>query len=267
MRPVNLIPPEDRRGDRAPLRSGPLSYVVIGALAVVLLAVTLLVTTSNGISDKQAQVAQLEAERDAATAQATKLTAYSEFASLRQVREGTLASLAQSRFDWERVMRELALVIPEDVTLTNLNGSATGTAEGSTSTTEIAAPNLSVTGCAADHDAVARFVAALEDIDGVTRVGLTRDETPDQAVTESASVGDTSLCGGVNTFDVSVAFDGAVVSAEAAAAATPPATAPAAPIPTSTEVDPGTAAAETSRQEQTDKAKKAANLVPGVATP
>ena len=31
MRPVNLIPPEDRRGDRAPLRAGSLSYVVVGA--------------------------------------------------------------------------------------------------------------------------------------------------------------------------------------------------------------------------------------------
>ncbi len=60
MRPVNLIPPEDRRGDRAPLRSGPLSYIVVGALGVVLLAVTLLVTTKNDIADKEAQVDQLE---------------------------------------------------------------------------------------------------------------------------------------------------------------------------------------------------------------
>lgn len=269
MRPVNLIPPEDRRGDRAPLRSGPLSYVVIGALAVVLLAVTMLVTTSNGISDKQTQVDQLEAERDAATAQAAKLTAYTDFASLREKREATVASLAQSRFDWERVMRELAYVIPSDVTLTNLNGSASGNAEGGTSTTEITAPNLSITGCAADHDAVARFVAALEDIDGVTRVGLTRDETPTVSTDSTSSTGNT-LCGDVNTFDVAVAFDGAAVSTAAAAAAAPPAptaAAPAAPLPTSNEVDPGTGEAEQSRAQQTDKAKKAANLVPGVATP
>jgi Tfp pilus assembly protein PilN len=268
MRPVNLIPPEDRRGDRAPLRSGPLSYIVIGALGLVLLAVTMLVTTSNDISDKQAQVDQLEAERDAAAADAAKLTAYTEFASLREQREATVASLAQSRFDWERVMRELALVIPSDVTLTNLNGSATGNAEGSTATTDIVAPNLSLTGCAADHEAVARFVASLEDIDGVTRVGLTRDETADQDSGESSTLGDSSLCGSANTFDVAVAFDGAVVSAAAAAAAAPTAPAtPAEPVPTSSEVDPGTAEGEASRQQQTEKSKKAANLIPGVAAP
>ena len=32
MRPVNLIPPEDRRGEQAPLRTGPLAYVLVGAL-------------------------------------------------------------------------------------------------------------------------------------------------------------------------------------------------------------------------------------------
>ena len=30
MRPVNLIPPEERRGDHAPLRAGALSYVIVG---------------------------------------------------------------------------------------------------------------------------------------------------------------------------------------------------------------------------------------------
>ena len=33
MRPVNLIPPEERRGERAPMRTGPLSYVVVAVLA------------------------------------------------------------------------------------------------------------------------------------------------------------------------------------------------------------------------------------------
>ena len=32
MRPVNLIPPEDRRGQHAPLRTGPLAYILVGAL-------------------------------------------------------------------------------------------------------------------------------------------------------------------------------------------------------------------------------------------
>ncbi len=191
MRPVNLIPPEDRRGDKAPLRSGPLSYIVIGALALVLVGVLMVVTTSNDISEKEGQVAQLEADLEAATTEAERLAPYAEFATLRQQREGTIATLAQSRFDWERVMRELALVIPEDVTLTNLNGSAFENAEGSASATPIEAPNMTISGCAASHEAVARFVAALEDIDGVTRVGLARTEAVEATSRDQRTVSPT----------------------------------------------------------------------------
>ena len=262
MRPVNLIPPEDRRGDKAPLRSGPLSYIVIGALAVVLLGALLMVTTSNDISDKQGQVDQLEADLQAATAEAERLAPYSEFASLRLQRESTIASLAQSRFDWERVMRELALVIPEDVTLTNLNGSAFANAEGSASLPPIDAPNLTLSGCAATHESVARFIAALEDIDGVTRVGLARSEAVEGGA-GSGGLGDSTLCGDANTFDLSVAFDNATVSAEAAEAASVQTT------PASAESVPETPSqtAENSAADQTQKAKKAAEIVPGVVTP
>ena len=47
MRPVNLIPPEQRRGEQAPLRTGPLPYIVVGALVAVLVGVTALVLTEQ----------------------------------------------------------------------------------------------------------------------------------------------------------------------------------------------------------------------------
>lgn len=261
MRPVNLIPPEDRRGDRAPLRSGPLSYIVIGALAVVLLAVTGLVLTKNDIVERESEVERLEAERDAASQQAALLAPYAEFASLRQVREATLLSLAQSRFDWERVLRELALVIPSDVTLTTMVASASGTGEDLSDTGESPAPSLTISGCAAGHEAVAGFVAALEDIDGVTRVGLSRSERPVKAKgNDPAAVdltGDT--CGKVNSFDVSAVFDNAAVPAVDPAAPVDPAAAPAAPAATTAETN--------SVEEQTAEAKKKAGLVEGAAAP
>jgi hypothetical protein len=94
----------------------------------------------------------------------------------------TVQSLADSRFDWERVLRELALVIPDDVSLVDLNASsgaasaATGGEEGSeggsTLSGGVAGPSLSLNGCAAGHAGVAGFITALEDIDGATRVGV-----------------------------------------------------------------------------------------------
>lgn len=259
MRPVNLIPPEDRRGDRAPLRSGPLSYVVVGGLAAVLLGVILVVMTSNSITERKAEVEQLEAEVETMTAEAERLAAYTSFATLRAQRESTLASLAQSRFDWERVMRELALIIPAEVTLTNLNGSAVANAEGSSATEEIGAPNLAISGCASSHSAVAEFLAALEDIDGVTRVAVGRSEASSEG--GGSTVGEASICGSANTFDIAVAFDNATVSAAAAEAAAVN------PSPeTQVANDAEAQTADASVAEQTKKAKSAAGI-PGQVTP
>lgn len=258
MRPVNLIPPEDRRGDRAPLRSGPLSYVVVGALAGVLAVVTLMVMTSNDIAEKKAEVERLEAEVETTTAEAERLAAFTRFSALRAQRESTLASLAQSRFDWERVMREMALIIPSDVTLTKLNGSAVSNAEGSSATDEIGAPNLAISGCAGSHAAVAEFLVALEDIDGVTRVAVGRSEASSDSAGGSAS--DNSVCGDAHTFDVSVAFDNATVSAAAAEAAAVN------PSPETQVADTESQTADTSAAEQTKKAKDAAGI-PGQVTP
>src|SRR5690242_11410226 len=117
MRPVNLIPPEERRGEAAPLRAGPLAYVIVGVLAVALIAVTVVVLTGNTISDRKAEVASLQSQLASLKAQARRLTPYANFASMQQARQETVASLASSRFDWERVLRELAIVIPDNVWL------------------------------------------------------------------------------------------------------------------------------------------------------
>ena len=74
-------------------------------------------------------------------------------------------------------MRELSLILPGDVWLTNLTGTASPevAAEGGASVAlrgSIAGPALEMVGCARSQEAVAGFVQALKDIDGVTRVGV-----------------------------------------------------------------------------------------------
>ena len=177
MRPVNLIPAEERPGGRRPMRGGPLAYIVVGALAAAAIGVAVLVVTSNQISDSKAEIAKLEGEKAAVEARAQALDAYTQFHSLREQRIATVTSLADSRFDWQRVMRELALVLPGDVWLTNLTGTASpgvsvnGAASVALRST-IPGPALELIGCASSQDAVAGFVQALKQIDGVTRVGV-----------------------------------------------------------------------------------------------
>ena len=77
----------------------------------------------------------------------------------------TVTSLADSRFDWPRVMRELGLVLPDDVTLTNLDASA-ALGEGGEAANGVVGPSLELEGCTSGQDAVATFITALKDIDG-----------------------------------------------------------------------------------------------------
>jgi Tfp pilus assembly protein PilN len=216
MRPVNLIPPDQRRGDHAPLRTGPLAYIVVGALALILAGVTLLVLTDNEVSDRKAEVVQLHREDNAAEAKAQRLAAYTQFQTMTDQRIATVSELADSRFDWERVMRELSLILPHDVWLTELAASAApGAGEGSSGgggegLGGINGPSLEMSGCATGQDAVAGFVTALKDIDGVTRVGLKSSTVSEGG--EGGSGGGGEGCESrsfIAQFQLVVAFDAA----------------------------------------------------------
>lgn len=270
MRPVNLIPPEDRRGDRAPARTGGAPYVLLAALGIAVAAVAALALTSKQISDREAEVASLEEREAEAAARAEALAPYAEFATLSEARHGTVMSLAQSRFDWERVLRELALVIPSDIWLTQLNGSASGgtTTDGGTSLgSTLTGPSLSMTGCGEGHESVAAFLQALKDIDGVTRVGVLKSEkaTDSQASDSASTPGGGADCrtrNFISQFEIVVAFDGVPVAETPAVPAAP--TEPVA----DTEVADAQAQEQEARDstaEQTNEAGQAADLVAGVA--
>jgi Tfp pilus assembly protein PilN len=226
MRPVNLIPPEDRRGEKAPLRTGLVAYIVVAVLAVALVGVTLVVMIGNQIADRKAEKASLEDQVAQVQAEAQKLNTFVDFAALQEARQQTVASLATSRFDWERVLRELAIVIPQDVWLTNLaassapdaSSSGSSTASSSSATADILGPSLDIQGCAGGHDAVARFLASLRDVDGVTRVVVMNSDR--QGASGSGASGTSSTSGGtsggscssrsfVASFEVVAAFDSA----------------------------------------------------------
>lgn len=212
MRPVNLIPAEDRRGDQAPLRTGPLAYIVIGALVALLAGVAALVLTGNQVSERKSEVATLQREDAVASARAARLVSYAEFQAVSEQRVQTVQSLADSRFDWERVLRELSLVLPGDVSLSELvasgSGESGGGASGSGLNGGIAGPSLEMTGCAAGQDGVAGLITALKDIDGVTRVGVQASENVGESGTEG---GECAVGGATTQFVLVVAFDAAPV--------------------------------------------------------
>jgi Tfp pilus assembly protein PilN len=237
MRPVNLIPPEDRRGEQAPLRTGPLSYILLGGLILVLVGVVALVLTGNQISEREDEVAKLTREDAAATAKAASLASYTQFRSLSEARVATVQSLADSRFDWERVLRELALILPGDVSLADLNASASASAGSGGAESgsgagglrgAIPGPALELNGCAAGQTGVAGFITALKDIDGVTRVGVQSSAVSAEGSESGGGEGTAECDGGADTatFSLVVAFDAAPIPASGEEVAAPPEAAP-----------------------------------------
>jgi Tfp pilus assembly protein PilN len=239
MRPVNLIPAEDRRGEHAPLRTGPLPYVLLAALVALLLGVTAIVVTNNEISESKNEVATLEGEDAAAAAKAQSLASYTQFRTMSEQRVETVSSLADSRFDWERVMRELALVLPHDVWLVGLTATAApgvsvdgGGGGASNMRGAIAGPALELGGCARGQEAVAGFVTALKDIDGVTRVGVQSSELPEEGKAGGSEGGGSDSSSGdecrtrkfIAKFEIVVAFDAAPVAETEGEEAPPAAT-------------------------------------------
>jgi Tfp pilus assembly protein PilN len=258
VRPVNLIPREDRRGAKAPLRTGPLSYAIVAILLLALGGVTLLVLTGNKISDRKADVAGLQSQVDAAQAQADQLSPYTHFAELQQARQETVASLASSRFDWERTLHELALVLPGDVWLTSVTASAASDPSSSTSSSTpavdgVTGPSLDINGCASGHEAVGKFLASLRDIDGVTRVTVLSSDRPGAQSSSNSSTSSSSASSGqgtvecasrdfIATFEVVAAFDGAQPAATTAPAS------PGAPVTTTTTTSGDQATTQTQPQ-------------------
>jgi len=229
MRPVNLIPAEERRGEQAPLRTGFLVYLVVGAFVAILVAVTALVLIGNKVAESESEVARLQREDARVSLQAQRLASYTQFRILSEQRVQTVSSLADSRFDWERVMRELSLVLPSDVWLVDLTATAApgvgvsgaGGSSGSSLRADVPGPALELNGCASGQQAVAGFVATLKDIDGVTRVGIETSELADRESGAGVSAGGDSGSGGagddcrtrnfIAKFQLVVAFDAAPV--------------------------------------------------------
>jgi Tfp pilus assembly protein PilN len=237
MRAVNLLP-SDLRGaapaapGRRPERErveGIGAYVVLGALALCVAMLAVYVMATNTVKQKQTDLTTVKAEADAAAKAAAELKPYADFDAMAKARVETVRGLAAARFDWEQALRDLSRAVPGDVKLQSLNGDMG--LPGTTGTTgdplrgSIQAPAISLGGCATNQTSVARLMARLRAVDGVTRVSLSKSEKSD---------GDSeTACAGANppTFSVVVFFERSAALSQFAAPTPDAATGPTVPVP------------------------------------
>jgi Tfp pilus assembly protein PilN len=196
MNAVNLLPSKHRPRQATGGKQGS-SFVLLGVLAAVVIALFVYVMSVNSINDSKTKIADAQAQAARANAQADALGAYGNFAKVKQDRVARVKQLAQGRVDWERVLREVAHVLPNGVWMTAADaadapsdaaGAGAANASASTGTTPAASgPQLTLTGCAPSQPVVAETIVRLRHLQGASDVQLDHSSRPDDQAASSSS--------------------------------------------------------------------------------
>ncbi len=175
---INLLPAEERKAAGSGGRSGGAVYAVLAALGVAVVFASLSTMLGNDISSKNDQLTTISQQADAAEGEATRLSAYSDFSTLRARRISTITQLTGNRTDWAHNLGELARTLPRNVWLTTVDGEAgSGTpTAGQPAATGPPVASLALTGCTTGHRSVASVMSAMRRIDGIDKVTLTSTE-------------------------------------------------------------------------------------------
>ena len=218
MKRMNLLPPESRPREGG--RSGT-AYAVVGALFASVLAMLVYGIVLGGVRSDETELASLQEETRQAQARADALSPYGEFANMKDERERSIRTVADTRFDYERLTREVARILPSGVWI--------GSVEVAPATPDEAAleagadsaagsltppPAMTISGCAPNQDVVADTLDRLRALSGATNVELGSSSRAETSSSSSSSkptlVGGGSTGGGCDKASGHVAFDATV---------------------------------------------------------
>ena len=206
MKAINLIPTEQRKARPTGERSGG-AYVAVGVLGALLVMALLYVLTANQVNDRTSKAEAASQQADALEAQAKHLGSFTNFASIKEQRLASVMTTAQTRFDWERLVRELSRVMPDNSWLQSTEASVSGddsagtTSSSSSSTAEPAGPTANLIGCTPKQTDVARLLVRLRQMYRVSDVTL-NESIREPGATETTF----DNCGRFYRFDVTVSF-------------------------------------------------------------
>lgn len=216
MNSVNLLPSHLRPREAAGARENG-AYIALGVLGALLLAVTLYVTALNGITSNENELAELQQRKTQSDLRAGALSSFGNFQEVKATRVASVKSLADSRLDWERLLREISKVLPEGVWLTSLEGSTVvdGTS-AAPAAGQVPGPSLKVTGCADRQQTVATTLLRLRQLNLALDVSLDESSRPEPTpgpseagAPEPAADGGVQDCGEDYTFAATVVLNSA----------------------------------------------------------
>ena len=188
MRAVNLLPRDVEKVKSSRFSAPLVTGVIVGFLVIALLAVGFVRESAN-VSHKRTELDAARAELALIPAPQVPDATSSTLAGQRTMRIAALQSALNGRVAWDRVLREISLVIPSDVWLSALTLQAPASAPvvpttGSTAepapaptTPTTASTDFTMNGKAFSHQGVARLLSRLAlvpDLDQVTLGHSTR---------------------------------------------------------------------------------------------
>lgn len=177
MRAINLLPRDDVRRGVEGTQWFVLVPVALAVLLTALLSAAFL-SASGKVKDRQAQLATLKDTLAAIPApDASKLQTQSALAADKLTRVRALDTALSRRVAWDRIFRELSLVLPNDVWLATLSAKApvsSSIAVGAAPATGaiVAATQLTLDGYTYSHAAVARLLSRLSVVPDLVNVQL-----------------------------------------------------------------------------------------------
>lgn len=184
MKAVNLIPAELRRGDSSGGHSGGVVYVVLAALAVLVALTGMWAALGKVAADRKVEAAHLQAEASKVEARAAQLAHFQAAAAASRARVEEVRTIAATRFEWAHVLREVSRTLPKQAWVTSVIGTVgpNVTVDGGNNPLRASeqAPAVELVGCTRTQDEVAKLMAQLRAMDGVTRVALSASEKSDE---------------------------------------------------------------------------------------
>jgi Tfp pilus assembly protein PilN len=207
MRPVNLVP-QDQRRQTTGQRPGS-AYFVLGGLALLLVMAVAYVLTSNQLSSRQADADAARAETERLQAQSQQLASFTDFSQLKETRLTSVVGVSGTRFDWERLMHELSLIMPTGSWLQTTDASVAGTSDPATDPAAAvpgaapAGPAATFVGCTPRQSDVARMMVRMRRMHRVDDVKLNESARESLGAESTTSVDN---CGRLYKFDITVTF-------------------------------------------------------------
>jgi Tfp pilus assembly protein PilN len=180
------MPRDASRGNRVRVSLGNSlgAYVVLAVLAVMVAMTGAWAMAKGRLADTRTELVRVQTQASSAEAKAAALKPYVDFAALPTARIDTIGGLLDARVDWSRNLRDLGRVIPRNVSVTSLVGTASPDAKvegggGQSLRGASAGPAIDLVGCARTQAQVADLLIDLRAIDGVERVSLASSDKSD----------------------------------------------------------------------------------------